>query len=173
MDVLLIDSGTDYRLGRVDGMKVYHSPLSAGATAALEAAFQQFANGDTQGPTELQILGRSLKISCAAGRTAMMSFAELCEQPLGPADYLALARNFETLIVDGIPKLKADQRDVTRRFVTLIDELYEHRVKLICAAAAPPDELCTDGDHAKEFRRTASRLHEMQSEEYLDSPHLT
>lgn len=173
MDVLEIDTGTDYRLGRADGVKVYHTPLSAAASAALKSAFAQFAADETPGPTDLLILGRTLTIPCAAGRTAMMSFAELCERPLGPADYVALASNFDTLIVDGIPRLKAEQRDVTRRFVTLIDELYEHRVHLICAAAAPPDELCSDGDHAKEFRRTASRLHEMQSEEYLSSPHLT
>jgi len=173
MDVLQIDGGTDYRLGKVDGVQVYHTPLSEGATAALEVAFHRFADeGETPGPTEIHILGRTLEISCAAGRAAMMSFAELCERPLGPADYVALASHFHTLVIDGIPRLVPEQRDVTRRFVTLVDELYEHRVKLICAAAAPPDELCTVGDHAKEFRRTASRLHEMQSEEYLESPHL-
>ena len=177
MDVLQIDSGTDYRLGR-DDVPVYYTPLSAVATAALKDAFRHFADegadeGETPGPTELHILGRTLKISCAAGRVAMMSFAELCEQPLGPADYVALASHFHTLVVDGIPQLHPERRDVTRRFVTLIDELYEHRVNLICAAAAPPDELCAQGDHALEFRRTASRLHEMQSEEYLASPHLT
>jgi cell division protein ZapE len=173
MDVLHIDSGTDYRLDKVEGVLVYHTPLSVVATAALAAAFQRFSDeGETPGPTEIHILGRTLKISSAAGRAAMMSFAELCEQPLGPADYVALASHFHTLVIDGIPRLVAEQRDVTRRFVTLIDELYEHRVKLICAAAAPADELCTSGDHAKEFRRTASRLHEMQSEDYLDSPHL-
>lgn len=174
MDVLQVDAGTDYRLGKDDGVQVYHTPLSAAASAALKAAFERLADeGEAPHPTELHILGRTLKISCAAGRVAMMSFAELCERPLGPADYVALASHFHTLVVDGIPKLNSDQRDVARRFVTLIDELYEHRVNLICAAAAPPDALCTDGDHAKEFRRTASRLHEMQSEEYLASPHLT
>lgn len=174
MDVLQIDSGTDYRLGKDDGVPVYHTPLSAAATAALKEAFRRCADqGERPGPTEIHILGRALKISCAAGGTAMMSFAELCEQPLGPADYVAIASHFHTLIVDGIPQFGPEGRDVTRRFVTLIDELYEHRVNLICAAAAPPDELCTEGDHAKEFRRTASRLHEMQGEEYLASPHLT
>ncbi len=173
MDVLEIDSGQDYRLGRVDGMKVYHAPLGDAATAALKASFARLANGDAPGPTSLHVLGRTLTIPYAAGRVAMMSFTELCEVPLGPADYLAIATHFETLVVDGIPRLRADQRDVTRRFVTLIDELYEHRAKLVCAAAALPDELCTEGDHAREFRRTASRLHEMQSEDYLSSPHLT
>jgi len=174
MDVLQVEAGTDYRLGRGEDVAAYHTPLGPNATAALEAAFERFSDPDEpSGPMEIEILGRRLRIPRASGRTAMMSFAELCEQPLGPADYLALARHFHTLIVDGIPVLKPEQRDVTRRFVTLIDELYEHRVHLICAAAAAPDELCAAGDHAKEFRRTASRLHEMQSVEYLESPHLT
>ncbi len=174
MDVLQIDSGTDYRLGRHEDIAVYHTPLGPAATAALKAAFLRYADEDEKpAPTEIAILGRTLKIPCASGHAAMMSFADLCEQPLGPADYVALAGHFHTLVVDGIPVLTADQRDVARRFVTLIDELYEHRVNLICAAAAPPDDLCTDGDHAQEFRRTASRLHEMQTDEYLASPHLT
>ena len=173
MDVLQVDTGTDYRLGKDDGVQVYHVPLSAAATSALKAAFRRLAGDEAPGSTEIHILGRTLAVPCAAGGVAMMSFAELCERPLGPADYVALASHFRTLIVDGIPKLAPDQRDVTRRFVILIDELYEHRVNLVCAAAAAPDELCTEGDHAKEFRRTASRLHEMQSEEYLASAHLT
>ena len=127
----------------------------------------------TKGPSELTVLGRTLTVPLAADRVGFMSFAQLCEKPLGPADYGALASNFRALVVDGIPKLRADQRDVTRRFVTLIDELYEHQAKLICAAAALPDELCTEGDHAREFKRTASRLHEMQSATYIASAHLT
>jgi len=118
-------------------------------------------------------LGRTLKIPRAANRAAMATFAELCEKALGPADYAAIATQFHTLVLDGIPSLTPAMRDVTRRFVTLIDELYEHRVNLICSAAAKPDELCTDGDHAKEFKRTASRLHEMQSASYIASAHLT
>jgi cell division protein ZapE len=172
MDVLEIDAGTDYRLGRVESKETYFTPLGAAATAALKAAFSGMIDGETPGTTDIPVLGRKLHIPLAADRVAMMSFAELCEQPLGPADYVALASNFRAVIVDGIPLLKPEQRDTTRRFVTLIDELYEHRSKLFCAAAALPDDLCTSGDHAKEFRRTASRLHEMQSEEYLASPHL-
>ena len=81
--------------------------------------------------------------------------------------------HFEALVLDGVRKLAPEQRNEARRFITLIDELYEHRVKLICAAEAPPERLYPEGDHAAEFRRTVSRLHEMQSEEYLASPHLT
>jgi cell division protein ZapE len=173
MDTLELESETDYRLGRTAGMKVYHMPLGADASAALDAAFAGLTNGEAPAPTEIFVLGRSLRVPLAASGAARASFAELCEKALGPADYAALATHFHTLVLDGIPRLTPAMRDVTRRFVTLIDELYEHRVNLICAAAASPDELCTEGDHAKEFRRTASRLHEMQSETYLASAHLT
>jgi cell division protein ZapE len=172
LEVLEIDAGTDYRLGRLESKTVYFTPLGEQATAALKAAFADWIGDEAPGPMELTVLGRSLKIPCAADRVAMSSFAELCEQPLGPADYVALASNFRAMVIDGIPLLRPENRDATRRFVTLIDELYEHRSKLICAAAAPADDLCTAGDHAREFRRTASRLHEMQSEDYLSSPHL-
>ncbi len=173
MDVLVLDSDTDYRLNRVGGRTVYHTPLGAAATQELETCFKELADDEPIESTELLVLGRSLKIPRAANRAAMMSFTELCEQPLGAADYGAIATHFHTLVVDGIPMMKAEQRDITRRFVLLIDELYEHRVNLICAAVAGPDQLCSDGQHAKEFQRTASRLHEMQSEDYLASPHLT
>jgi cell division protein ZapE len=173
MDVLELESATDYRLGRTAGMTVYHVPPGPAATAALEQAFVDLAEDDTPAPTELLVLGRRLAIPLAANGAAMATFAELCEKPLGPADYGAIATHFHTLVLDGIPLLTAAMRDVTKRFVLLIDELYEHRVNLICSAAAKPDELCADGDHAREFKRTASRLHEMQSETYIASAHLT
>jgi cell division protein ZapE len=173
MDLVELDSETDYRLGRTVGMTVYHVPPGAAASAELERAFAELAGDETPEPTDLLVLGRSLPIPRAASGAAMASFAEFCEKPLGPADYAAIATHFHTLVLDGIPQLTPAMRDVTRRFVTLIDELYEHRVNLICSAAARPDELCTDGDHAKEFKRTASRLHEMQSATYLASAHLT
>jgi cell division protein ZapE len=121
----------------------------------------------------LIVQGRRLVMARAANGVAMTNFAELCERPLGPADYLAIATHFHTLILDGIPRLDREMRNQARRFITLIDTLYEHRAKLVCAAAVPPDDLHPTGDHAAEFRRTASRLHEMQSEAYLARPHLT
>ena len=173
MDVIELDSDTDYRLNRVAGMKVYHTPLGPAATAALDAAFKDLAEDEPVKLRTLLVQGRPFNVSRAAGGVARFTFAELCKRPLGPADYGALATHFHTVVVDGIPLLKAEQRDITRRFVLLIDELYEHRVDLICAAAAGPDDLCGGGEHAAEFRRTASRLHEMQSADYLASPHLT
>ncbi len=173
MDVLELESATDYRLNRAAGMTVYHTPLGAAATAALESAFTDLAGDETPGPEDVLVLGRMLRLPRVANRAAMATFAELCEKPLGPADYAAIATQFHTLVLDGIPELKPDMRDATRRFVTLIDELYEHRVNLICAASVPADRLCGAGDHAKEFQRTASRLAEMQSDAYIKSPHLT
>jgi cell division protein ZapE len=119
------------------------------------------------------VQGRTLTIGRAARGVAMASFTELCEKPLWAGDYLALATHFHTLILDGVPVLTPEQRNEARRFITLIDALYEHRVKLICAAAAIPEQLYATGEHAREFDRTASRLFEMQSEDYLASPHLT
>jgi len=173
MDLVELESETDYRLGRTAGMTVYHVPPGPAASAELERAFADLAGDETPAPEDILVLGRTLKIPRAANRAAMATFAELCEKALGPADYAAIATQFHTLVLDGIPSLTPAMRDVTRRFVTLIDELYEHRVNLICSAAAKPDELCTDGDHAKEFKRTASRLHEMQSASYIASAHLT
>lgn len=173
LDVLELDGDIDYRRTRIKGMRVYHTPLGAASTQALDQAFAQLTEGADPAPDKLMVQGRVLTVSRAARGVAMASFTELCEKPLWAGDYLALATHFHTLILDGVPVLAADQRNEARRFITLIDALYEHRVKLICAAAAIPEQLYTTGEHAREFDRTASRLFEMQSEDYLASPHLT
>jgi cell division protein ZapE len=173
LDVLELDGDVDYRRTRIKGMRVYHTPLGTAATQALEQAFAQLTEGAAAGPDKLLVQGRTLTIARAARGVAMADFAELCEKPLWAGDFLAIATHFHTVILDGVPVLKPEQRNEARRFITLIDALYEHRVKLICAAAAIPEQLYATGEHAKEFERTASRLFEMQSEEYLASPHLT
>jgi cell division protein ZapE len=173
LDVLELDGDVDYRRTRIKGMRVYHTPLGTAATRALEQAFAQLTEGAAAEPDKLLVQGRTLTIARAARGVAMASFAELCEKPLWAGDYLAIATHFHTVILDGVPILKPEQRNEARRFITLIDALYEHRVKLVCAAAAIPEQLYATGEHAKEFERTASRLFEMQSEEYLASPHLT
>ncbi|HLI10457.1 MAG TPA: cell division protein ZapE [Alphaproteobacteria bacterium] len=173
LDVLHLEGGVDWRRQRLRGMPIYHSPLGLEASAALDAAFKALADGVVPGPETLVVQGRSLVVPCAAAGVARFDFTELCERPLGPADYIALASHYRAIVLDGVPRLGPERRDAARRFVTLIDELYEHRVHLICAAAAAPDELCTAGEVAALFRRTASRLIEMQSADYLDKPHLT
>jgi cell division protein ZapE len=121
----------------------------------------------------LLVAGRTLTVRLSTVDAARFDFHELCGQPLGPGDYLAIATHYRTVLIDGIPRLSPENFDEARRFVTLVDALYEHRVKLYASAAARPDELYRAGEGAQIFERTASRLEEMQSEEYLRKPHLT
>jgi cell division protein ZapE len=173
LDVIELEGGIDYRRERIKSTPVYYTPLGRSSSNALESVFMFLSDGMSGSPRKLSVQGRTLLIPRAANRIAMARFADLCERPLGPADFVAIATRFEALVLEGIPAIKSDQRNEARRFITLIDELYEHRVKLICSAEVPPERLYPEGDHAAEFKRTVSRLHEMQSEEYLASPHLT
>ena len=172
LDVLALDGGIDYRRIRIRGLPVYHAPLGAAATAELEKAFATLTEGANVGPLTLDVGGRDLDLPRAGGGVAFAHFDPLCTKALGAADYLALAKTCHTLVLDGVPILAPDKRNEARRFVTLIDALYEHRAKLVMAAEADPEHLHPAGDHAFEFQRTASRLHEMQSEDYLAAPHL-
>ncbi len=172
LDVLALDGGIDYRRIRIRSLPVYHSPLGAAATAELEKAFATLTEGAHIGPLTLDVGGRELELKRAGGGVAFATFDDLCRKALGSADFLALARTCHTLVLDGVPILNPDNRNEARRFVVLIDALYEHRGKLVMAAAADPEHLHPAGDHAFEFQRTASRLHEMQSEDYLAAPHL-
>ena len=172
MTVMEMDAGADHRLGRILGRPVYHSPTSAAATAELERDFRDLTDGDAGEPVTIEVQGRKLAIPRAASGVAFATFEDLCARALGASDYLALARRFHTLILDGIPKLGPDNRNEARRFVHLVDALYEARCKLICAADAAPDDLHPAGDTAFEFQRTASRLLEMQADDYMASPHM-
>jgi cell division protein ZapE len=173
LDILELDGLVDYRLARLKGMRVYHQPLDAAAAAALDDAFAQLTDGAAGAPSTLTVQGRRLTVPQAAKGVARFRFADLCERPLGAADYIAIATHFHTLVLAEIPQMSRALRNEARRFMTLVDALYEHKVNLICSAAAAPDELYVDGDGAFEFRRTASRLMEMQSRDYLARPHLT
>jgi cell division protein ZapE len=173
LDILELDGGTDYRRRRLQDISVYHAPLGARAAAALDEAFHKLTEGAVAEADELEIKGRRLPVPLAARGVARFSFAGLCEEPLGSGDYLALAGEFHTVVLDGVPVLNADKRDVARRFMTLVDVLYEHRVKLIVAAEAPPERLYPAGDGAFEFERTVSRLQEMRSKEYIALGHLS
>jgi cell division protein ZapE len=139
----------------------------------MDAAWQRLTDTPKGQLTILTVLGRKLVVPQAAKGVARFSFEDLCSKPLAGADYLTIAHTFHTVLLDHIPKLTADQRNEARRFVLLIDTLYDEGVKLICSADAPPEGLYAAGGGADAFRRTVSRLHEMQSEEYLKRGHGT
>ena len=171
LDILHLSSPTDYRMLRLKTIKTYYAPLGPAATKALEKAFADLTEGARAAAHEVAVRGRTVHLPKAARGVAYTSFAELCEKPRGAEDYLALARDFHTIVLDGVPRLKADRRNEAKRFMTLIDALYEHRCNLIMAADADPPDLYREGTHAFEFERTVSRLHEMQSSDYRAAPH--
>jgi cell division protein ZapE len=173
MEVLKLDSPTDYRLEKLGGAPVYHTPADAAADAALDRAFFALTGVEKGAPLALPLLGREIHVPQAANHVARFDYADLCKQPLGSADFLAIAESFRTLIVDRIPVIQADERNEAKRFINLIDALYDQKVKLLASAEAEPDDLykAAQGREAFEFARTASRLTEMRSEEYMALPH--
>lgn len=173
LDVLMMDGSRDFRRQRLRGMPTWHVPADARADAVLDEAFAKLTGGAAAGPTRIMVGGRLLQVPLATDAVARFDFDALCGQPLGPADYLALATHFQALVLDGVPRLGPDNHDVARRFITLVDALYEHRVKLVASADAAPDQLYQRGEGARAFERTASRLEEMQGQAWLGLPHLT
>lgn len=173
MDVLELSSPQDYRMLQIRAMQaVYMWPLSAQAEEILEGMFTQLTHHAEIQSLTLDVHGHKLQVPQSYGGIARFHFADLCEKPLGAADYLLIAHRFHTVFISGIPRLGPEKRNEAKRFVTLIDTLYDHRVKLICTAAAQPSELYVSGDGSFEFHRTASRLAEMQSRQYLDISHI-
>ena len=173
MDVLVMDGGRDWRRQRLRGMPTWHVPPDARADRALDGAFAELTGGTLAGPERLLVQGRTLTVPLAANGVARFDFDALCGRPLGAGDYLALATHYHALVLDAVPRLGPANYDVARRFIVLVDALYDHRVKLVASAGARPDELFERGEGAKAFERTASRLEEMQSQDYLALPHLT
>jgi cell division protein ZapE len=173
MEVVRLDARTDFRLEKLARAPVYYCPADAQAKAALDRAFANLVGAAHGSPLQLEILGRTLTVPEADDGVARFSFAQLCEAPLGPNDFQAIARRFHTVLVDGVPLLAPERRDVVKRFINLIDTLYDQRVKLIVSADAEPDALYTgeSGFEAFEFARTASRLIEMRSADYLALAH--
>ena len=165
LEVHELASAVDHRLDRLGGATVYHAPLGPGAAAALDAAWESLARGPGQ-PLTLTVHGRAVTLPEYRNGVARASFADLCTKPLGPGDYLSIAEAIEVLILADIPVLSRARSNEAKRFVTLIDALYEARVRLICSAAAEPDALYAEGEGAFEFARTASRLHEMRSADW-------
>jgi cell division protein ZapE len=172
-DVVALDGGTDYRLEKLTAGDVYVTPLGAGATASLDATFRRLTGVERGAAAILRVKARDIRVPQAANGAARFAFADLCEAPLAAGDYLAIARTFHTLVVDAIPVIRPEQRDVAKRLILLIDSLYDHRVNLVASAAAEPGGLyrATSGDVAQAFKRTASRLIEMQSPAYLGAAH--
>ncbi|MGF1474555.1 MAG: cell division protein ZapE [Geminicoccaceae bacterium] len=168
VDVVALDGDRDYRLDRLRGMDVYHQPLGEEAERALAEAFAYLTDGETPVSESIEVGSRKITVPKAAKRVAWFAFDDLCSRALGAADYLALARAYQTLIVENIPRLTPDMRNEARRFMTLVDAIYEQGMHLVCSAAVPPAELYQTGDGAFEFQRTASRLIEMQSADYVE-----
>ena len=158
-------SPTDYRQDRLSGSPVYFTPVNAESRAQMNAVWQDLAGGEAT-PLTLRVKGRDVVIPKFRNGVGRAQFHALCGQPLGPADYLALADAVKVLMLDDIPSLGRSNFNEAKRFVTLVDALYEARVRLICSAAAKPEMLYLEGEGTFEFERTASRLREMQAEDW-------
>ncbi len=158
-------SPTDYRQGKLAGSPTYFTPVNAEARAQIEAVWQDLTGGQAE-PLTLVVNKRRVEIPAFHNGVARASFYDLCGNPLGPADYLALAEAARVLVLEKIPQLGRSNFNEAKRFVTLIDALYEAGVQLICSAAAAPEYLYIEGEGTFEFERTASRLREMQSAEW-------
>lgn len=166
MDVHELDGPTDFRQGRLATEQRYFAPLGPHARRAMDAAWSRETGGRPGRPVTLSVRGRRVPIAEATDETGRADFADLCEKPLGASDYLAIAERFSIFFLDDVPKLTWAQNNEAKRFVALVDALYEARVKLYLSAQVRPDVLYTEGKGAFEFARTASRLAEMQAADY-------
>src|SRR5262245_45021498 len=173
MDVLRLDARTDFRLEKLQGTRMWLVPAAGEAEFRLNRARGRMTGRAPCKPRDIAIKGRKLYVPCSAHGVARFSFADICEKPLAASDYLRLARDYHTLIIDRIPVMDYGDRNAAKRFISLIDTLYDNGVKLMASAEADPISLyaATEGVEANEFKRTASRLIEMSSESYLALPH--
>jgi cell division protein ZapE len=173
MEVLRLDARTDFRLEKLAGVKMWLVPPDDEAGAALDRAWVKMTGNAPCKPRDIAIKGRKLHVPCSAHGVARFSFADICEKPLAASDYLRLAHDYHTILIDRIPVMDYAERNAAKRFISLIDTLYDNAVKLMASAEADPVSLyvATDGVEANEFKRTASRLIEMSSESYLALPH--
>ena len=173
LEIVRLDARADFRLEKLAGSPVFYVPADATARQALDKAFVRLTGRARGERAAIAVKGRSVEIPQAASGVARVDFSDLCAKPLGASDYIALAQDFHTVILDDIPRMTFEQRNEARRFIILIDTLYEHHVKLLASAEAEVNELynAAEGREAFEFDRTVSRLIEMQSQEYLSLPH--
>ena len=172
-EVARLEARVDFRLEKLTGMPTWYVPADAKADVALNDAWRRLAGDDAGAAQELTVKGHKVRVPQAAMGVARFSFDDLCAQPLAAGDYLRIAHEFHTIILDHIPVMDQAQRNEAKRFIILIDTLYDHAVKLLASAQAQPDQLYTasEGYEAQEFKRTASRLIEMRSQSYLGLPH--
>jgi len=160
-------AGKDYRLDKVVGRTLYFSPADAAADRGMDELWAEFTEQEQSAPGIVKSLGRDIAVPQAAGGYARFTFEDLCDVALGARDYLMIARRFHTIFIDRIPQLGPAKRNAARRFINLIDTLYDNRVCLVVSAAVAPDEIYAAGDGTDHFERTISRLREMRSEPYL------
>ncbi len=171
LEIVELDGPIDYRTQFISRSRLYHTPLGPAAESELKRIFRHLSDNIPPEPESFTVQGRTLTIARTARGVAMVSFEELCAEALGAQDYIALQEAFHTVILSGIPRMGPDSRNEAKRFVTLIDVLYEHRINFICSAAAAPDALYAEGHGAFEFARTVSRLAEMQTADYIAAAH--
>ena len=173
LDVLQLDARTDYRMEKLAGAPVYLTPADAVAHQSLQAMFSRLTGHAPAHPVHFRVKGRDLSLPVTALGVAWCQFADLCDKPLAASDYLAIAQDFHTVIVEGVPVMGQDQRNAAKRFINLIDVFYDNNVKVVVAAEAEATDLYrgTSGPEVFEFDRTVSRLIEMRSDAYLALPH--
>ena len=171
VDVINLDSRTDYRLEKLDRQPVYLTPLGAESDAKMDEAWKILTEGRRETPVTIDFRGRKIVLNRTVGDAVRVTFDELCAKPLAAADYLAIMARFRTMFIDHVPALDLSRRNEAKRFILLVDTLYDHRARAVISAAASPDQLyiASSGTEAFEFDRTASRLFEMQSAEYLEA----
>jgi cell division protein ZapE len=167
MEVHELLAARDFRLDKLAGKPLYFAPADQRARASMDQLWRELTGHHPGSPVDLEVKGRKVRVPLASMGAARFSFGELCEQPLGTLDYLSMAHAFHTIFVDGIPVLRREQREIVRRFVNLIDTLYDNRVCLIASAAAQPQDLLPADDGSVLVERTVSRLMEMRSQGYL------
>ncbi len=170
--VVNIDSGVDYRLQFLDKAEIYHSPLDDDSKTMLQNNFEHIAMDVGLKDQTIEIEDRPIETQCIAGGVVWFEFDTLCDGPRSAADYIEIARCFQTVLLANIPAMDDHMVDKAKRFMTLVDEFYDHNVKLIITAEALPENLYTGKRLAESFVRTESRLNEMASHDYLAKEHL-
>ncbi|MBB3594452.1 cell division protein ZapE [Rhizobium sp. BK529] len=169
VEIVTLDSATDYRMEKLNSQPIYLVPIDERTDMAMDALWTQALHGRKAQSVEIPMKGRAIHVPLAADRMARFSFADLCDKPLGAADFLAISERFDTIFLEHVPLLGPEKRNQIKRFIILIDTLYDHGIRLYVSAAAMPEDLLVErqGTEGFEFDRTASRLFEMRSAEYL------